>query len=90
MMYEREVFNEIKVKDCDGQEELIKKDFAYKKEALDNTAYIKELKKEYEQKYVKTMPFERSVYTQCIPNPKRPAEFITVQMVRKRLEYVYG
>ena len=38
---------------------------------------------------MKKFPFERSVYTQCIPNPKKPNEFITVQIVKRLLEYKY-
>ena len=49
-----------------------------------------ELQKEYEEKYVKKYPLEKGVYTQCIPNPSRPSEFITVQVVRRRLEYKYN
>ena len=40
----------------------------------------------YERNYMKKFPFEKGQYHQCIPNPYRPDEFITVMLVDRSLE----
>ena len=44
------------------------------------------LLKNYERNYMKKFPFEKGQYHQCIPNPYRPDEFITVMLVDRSLE----
>ena len=39
----------------------------------------------YDRKYKKKYPFEKSQYHQCMPNPKKENEFITVQWVNRCL-----
>ena len=36
---------------------------------------------------MKKFPFEKGQFHQCIPNPYRENEFITVMLVEKSLEY---
>ena len=38
--------------------------------------------------YQKKFPFERSKYHQCIPNPAKENEFITVQIVNRQMDSV--
>ena len=40
----------------------------------------------YERNYMKKFPFEKGQYHQCIPNPDRPNEFITVMLVNRSLK----
>ena len=46
---------------------------------------VENLKKIYEKKYKKKYPFEKSQYHQCMPNPQKEDEFITVQWVNRYL-----
>ena len=45
------------------------------------------LLEDYERNYMKKFPFEKGQFHQCIPNPYRENEFITVMLVEKSLEY---
>ena len=40
----------------------------------------------YESRYNKKFPFERSQYHQCVPNPFKDNEFVTVQLVTRQME----
>ena len=46
---------------------------------------IESLTKLYEKNYKKKYPFEKSQYHQCMPNPSKEDEFITVQWVNRFL-----
>ena len=46
---------------------------------------IKKLMESHELNYQKKFPFDRGVFHQCLPNPHREKEFITVQIVNKML-----
>jgi hypothetical protein len=50
---------------------------------VDRKQFVKELKEDYVSKHVKKFPFEHASYHQCIPNPKRTGEFITMQLMRR-------
>ena len=42
--------------------------------------------KNHETNFQKKFPFEKGAYHQCIPNPIKENEFITVQIVNRTLE----
>ena len=58
-----------------------------KLETLGSKEYVDCLIKSQEETYNKKYAFERSKFTQCIPNPdpEKKGEMITVQLVRKNL-----
>ena len=39
----------------------------------------------YDEKFTRKFKFERAQYHQCIPNPAKEKEFITVQLVSPNL-----
>ena len=43
---------------------------------------VKDLKKKFEDDFMKKFPFEYSQFHQCIPNPIEKEEFITVQLMK--------
>jgi hypothetical protein len=45
---------------------------------------IKTLLKNFDENYVKKFPFERGQFQQCIPNPRKEDEFITLQIVNRQ------
>jgi hypothetical protein len=36
----------------------------------------------FKEDHLKKFPFERGLFHQCLPNPKDPKEYITVQLVK--------
>ena len=57
----------------------------YNTEQMNGKEYIQGLKKQQEDRYQKKFAFERGQYHQCIPNPKKENQMITVQMVTRVL-----
>ena len=52
------------------------------------TRVIDELIKNYKKEMWNKNPFEKAEFHQCIPNPERPGELITVQLVVQQLEEI--
>ena len=54
---------------------------------MDKREFLENLTKKYSELYEKMMPFEKSQFHQCIPNPdpEKQGELITVQLVKKVL-----
>ena len=48
--------------------------------------FVQKLIKQQEDRYHKKFAFERGYYHQCIPNPKKEHQMITVQIVTRQLE----
>ena len=48
--------------------------------------FVKKLIEQQESRYHKKFAFERGVYHQCIPNPQKEEQMITVQLVSRFLE----
>ena len=57
------------------------------KPLLEGKEIASKLLKSYERNYMKKFPYEKGQFHQCIPNPYRENEFITVMLVEKSLEY---
>ena len=55
-------------------------------ESMTGREYIERLIKQQETVYHKKLPFECGQYHQCIPNPRREDQLITVQLVSPILE----
>ena len=47
--------------------------------------YVDTLINQHEHTYQKKIPFERGQYHQCIPNPRKKNQLITVQLVKQAL-----
>ena len=58
-----------------------------KPDQISANSFIEKLTRQQAKRYHKKFAFERSQFQQCIPNPdpKRPNEMITVQLVKKIL-----
>ena len=52
----------------------------------DGTEIIQKLIKNDQDRYQTTRFFEKSQFHQCIPNPKKPSELITVQLFTPSLK----
>ena len=48
--------------------------------------FVKALIQQQEERYQKKFAFERGQYHQCIPNPQKETQMITVQLVDRVLE----
>jgi hypothetical protein len=55
---------------------------------LQGKQVVEKLIKTYEKQYAKKYPFEKGQYHQCIPNPLKTEEFITVQLVTRQTQGV--
>ena len=55
-----------------------KLDTGKKQKKADQETFIKQLVKNDSEDFVIKRPFETAQYHQCIPNPKREGEYITV------------
>ena len=54
---------------------------------FDGPGISEKLLENYENNYMKKFPFEKGQYHQCIPNPYRQNEYITVMLVDRSLKY---
>ena len=43
--------------------------------------HVEELIEDYRQEFWHKTPFEKAEFHQCIPNPEKPGEMITIQLV---------
>ena len=57
-------------------------------EQVNGRQYVDMLINQHEQTYQKKIPFERGQYHQCIPNPRKKNQLITVQLVKQVLKGV--
>ena len=57
-------------------------------QAQDGSEVAEKIVKLYDKKFTRKFKFERAQYHQCIPNPAKEKEFITVQLVTPNLKEV--
>ena len=53
---------------------------------MNGKEFVKKLIQQQEDRYHKKFAFERGQYHQCIPNPMKEKQMITVQLVTRALE----